>query len=185
MTTGAAWVSETLQQLAMYFAAFTGLLLLASAGHKLFRGRHARSVIQEFAGVPRRWSGIAMAIVVLTELAAAVLLWTPAYRGLGAAIAAVLWVGYLLLILRAIAGDRRDVDCGCSFGAAQTPLGVFQVVRNIALAATAVFVAVVCAKGAAGPIIVPQVLAALALLALYGALDQVMGLQPPRAGEMS
>jgi hypothetical protein len=34
----------------------------------------------------------------------------------------------------------------------------------------------------AGPVVASQILAALALTALYGALEQVMALTPPRGG---
>jgi hypothetical protein len=40
------------------------------------------------------------------------------------------------------------------------------------------------AAGATGPVVGSQILAALVLLALYGALDQVMALTPPRRGEL-
>jgi Methylamine utilisation protein MauE len=76
------------------------------------------------------------------------------------------------------------VDCGCSFGAAQRPLGAYQVFRNAALTGAALLVAVGCAASATGPIIASQVPAALALLALYGALDQAMSLTTPRTGAL-
>jgi VanZ family protein len=41
-----------------------------------------------------------------------------------------------------------------------------------------------CAASATGPVIASQILAALALLALYGALDEVMSLTAPRAGAL-
>ena len=59
----------------------------------------------------------------------------------GGALAVLIWGGYLALILRAIAQGRRDVDCGCTFGAAQRPLGVFQVARNVVLTGAALLVA--------------------------------------------
>jgi len=55
------------------------------------------------------------------------------------------------------------------------------VVRNSVLASLALFVAASAVRG--GPAIAAsQVLAAGALLALYGALDQAMGMQPMRKG---
>jgi hypothetical protein len=123
--------------------------------------------------------------VAVSEVAAAGLLLVPEWRTLGALLAAAIWTVYLLLIVRAIAAGRRDADCGCSFGAAQRPLGAFQVTRNGVLLALAVAVAMAGgrASGAGAP--VPQLLAACALLALYGALDQVMGLRPLRTGVLS
>ena len=91
--------------------------------------------------------------------------------------------GYLWLILRAIAQGRRDADCGCSFGAGQRPLGAYHVARNAGLTGAALLVAAGAAS-ATGPVIASQILAALALLALYGALDEVMSLTAPRAGAL-
>jgi hypothetical protein len=58
-------------------------------------------------------------------------------------------------------------------------------VRNFALAALAFSIAEVSALG--GPVSSQgiHILGGLALLALYGALDQVMALQPLRSGELT
>jgi len=96
----------------------------------------------------------------------------------------LIWGGYLALILRAIAQGRRDVDCGCTFGVTHRPLGVFQVVRNVVLTGLALMVAAGSAAGVTGPIVASQILAAVVLLTLYGVLDQVMALTPPRGGEL-
>jgi hypothetical protein len=182
--TSAASMFEVTELLSVQLAAFEALLLLASGLHKLIRQDRARTVIHEFAGVPRYLAPFTLAAVVATELLASVLLWIPSCRAAGAVLAAAIWAGYLLLILRAIADGRRDVDCGCSFGAAHSPLGVFHLVRNLALTSFAILVAVVSVSSGAGPITASQILVGVALLALYGALDQVMGLQPPRTGEL-
>jgi hypothetical protein len=100
--------------------------------------------------------------------------------------------------LRASAQGRRDVDCGCTFGMAHRPLGPFQVTRNALLIGMAALAAVGGAlAGAGGAVGVggapasaggvalgtgSEILAALALAALYGALEQVMSLTPPRGG---
>ena len=58
-------------------------------------------------------------------------------------------------------------------------------VKQMAVAVcAAVLVAAGSAAGVSGPVIAPQILAALVLLALYGALDQVMALTAPRSGEL-
>jgi hypothetical protein len=108
----------------------------------------------------------------------------PAYRAAGGALAALIWGGYLFLILRAIVQGRREVDCGCSFGAAPGPLGMYQVLRNAGLTVMGVSVTAFSAAtaGDAG-FGLQTALAACALLSLYAALDQVMTLMPPRAGE--
>jgi hypothetical protein len=172
------------QLLVVQLAAFEAVLLLASALHKLIRRDRTRAVVREFAGVPRSFAAFAVLIVASLELLASLLLWTPTYRAAGGALAVLIWGGYLALILRAIAQGRRDVDCGCTFGATRRPLGVFQVVRNVVLTGVALVVAAGSAAGATGPVVASQILAAVVLLALYGALDQVMALTPPRSGEL-
>ena len=83
-----------------------------------------------------------------------------------------------------MARGRREVDCGCTFGDTHRQLGAYQVARNAVLAASAVLVAAVSALYGVSSIGAEQFLAAAALLALYGALDQAMALQAPRAGEL-
>lgn len=172
-----------IQLLASPLAAFLTALLIASAIHKLIRRARTQGVVRKFAGVPQRLSAIAVIAVALAELLAGLSLLVPTYRAAGAMLAALIWGGYLGLILRAIAQGRRDVDCGCSFGATQRPLGAYQVARNAVLTGLAAAVAAVSAVNAGGAVTASQVLASLTFLALYGALDQTMALQPPRAGE--
>ncbi len=187
--------------LASQLAAFLALLLAASAVHKGLRFAYTRRVAHEFANVPRGAAAGAVLAVMLGELSAGILLAVPASRPIGGLLAASIWGGYLALIVRAIAAGRRDVDCGCSFGAAglggaafgaagsgtgrtRHPLGAFEVVRNALLVISALFAAGAAARVPA-PVAASQALAALALLALYGALDQVMTLQPLRRGAIS
>jgi len=180
----AASTLGVIQSLAVQLAAFLAALLLASGLHKLIGRERMRTALHEFAGVPRYLAPFAGAVVAATEIFAGVLLWMPAHRAAGGVLAALVFGGYLALILRAIAQGRRDVDCGCTFGGAQRPLGGFQAARNVGLSGAALLVAVTSAAQATGTIMASQILAALALLALYGALDQVMSLTPPRAGEL-
>ncbi len=181
---GAAAMLGVVQMLVAQIAAFLAALLLASGLHKLARREHLRSVVQDFARVPRVLAPAAVVGIAALELAAGALLWLPAFRTTGAALAVLIWGGYLVLILRAIALGRRDVDCGCTFGAAQRPLGAYQVVRNSSLIGLAMWAAVSSVSSDSGPVIGSQILAAFALLALYGALDQVMALTPLRRGEL-
>jgi len=166
-------------------AVFLALLLGTSAVHKALRWGRSRNVVRGFVGVPGSLADAALGLAVICELCAAGLLVAPATRAPGAVLAAAIWAGYLALLLRAILGNRRDLDCGCSFGATHRPLGTFQVTRNAALVGASAGVAAVSAWGAAPPMAASQWLGAGALLALYGALDQVMALQPLRAGEIA
>jgi hypothetical protein len=173
-------------------AAFLALLLLLSGMHKIIRRDRSQSVVREFAGIPRVLAPFAVVGVAGTESLAGVLLLMPAYRVAGGVLAALLWAAYLGLILRAIAQGRRDVDCGCTFGIAHRPLGAFQVTRNALLVGVSTLVAVgaLVSMGApanigstaGGSVMISEILAVLALMALYGALEQVMALTPPRGG---
>ncbi len=164
-------------------AAFAALLLAASAIHKVMRRERAERVVHEFAGVPRSAAPWSVLGVALGELLAGVLLFLPDYRLGGALLALVIFSAYLALILRAMVQGRRDVDCGCSFGPTRHALGAFEVARNSLLVIFAVLLAVSSTSGGE-PVSATQGLAAFALLALYGALDQVMSLQPLRRGEV-
>jgi hypothetical protein len=183
MTTAASTLGVA-QLLAIQLAAFQALLLAASGIHKLIWHDRTRIVVHDFAGVPRRFASGTVFAVAAAELLASASLWMPAYRTAGAALAVTIWGGYLALLLRAMARGHRDVDCGCSFGTAHRPLGVFEVARNAALMMLALAVAAVSATGSGGSIAASQALAGCALLALYGALDQVMSLKPLRSGEL-
>jgi uncharacterized membrane protein YphA (DoxX/SURF4 family) len=173
-----------IQALLAQVAAFEALLLIASAAHKLVKWPSLQNVVQRFGAVPPSWAATALAGTVSSELVAGILLVVPAYRTAGAVLAAIIWAAYLALIVRAIVQGRRDVDCGCSFGPTQRPLGSFQVVRNAVLVGFAVLVASGSSMSGSVPVQASQALAACALLALYAALDQVMALQPLRSGEV-
>jgi len=172
------------QSLAAQMATFQAMLLAASAVHKAARWTHSRNLMRQFAGVPGVLAAPSLSAATAVELAAAALLMVPAYRTAGAVLAALIWTLYAALIVRAIVQGRRDVDCGCSFGPTSRPLGSFQIARNVVLAALAACIAWVSAWSAAVPTQGTFILGGLALLALYGALDQVMALQPLRSGEL-
>jgi len=181
-------LGSAVQSFAAQMAMFQAMLLAASAVHKAVRWTHSRNVMRQFAGVPAVFAGSSLGVATALELAAGALLLVPAYRMTGAVLAALIWTLYVALIVRAVVQGRRDVDCGCSFGPTSRPLGSFQITRNLALAALAVFIASVSvsvsASGGSVPAQGPFVLGGLALLALYGALDQVMALRPLRSGEV-
>ena len=180
-----ASMGSAVQVFAVQMATFQAMLLAASAVHKAVRWTHSRNVMRQFAGVPGVLAGPSLGVATVLELAACALLMVPAYRTMGAVLAALIWTHYVAFIVRAIVQGRRDVDCGCSFGPTSRRLGSFQIARNLVLAALAVFIAWVSVID--GPVPPAQgsfVLGGLALLALYGALDQVMALQPLRSGEL-
>jgi uncharacterized membrane protein YphA (DoxX/SURF4 family) len=178
-----ALLRDSFHALADQAAAFEALLLIASALHKAVQWSPLRGVVREFAGVPSSLAPLVLAGVAGLEAVAGGLLWVPRLRTVGALLAAAVWTTYLALIGRAILQGRRDADCGCSFGPAHSPLGSYQAARNALLIGLAIGVALDGLHPAEGSLQASQLLAACALLALYGALDQVMGLQTLRSGE--
>jgi len=96
------------------------VLLLASGLHKMIRRDRTQAVVREFAGVRAASLRSRSRQSLRSSLLASLLLWTPSFRMVGGALAALIWGGYLALILRAIAQGRRDVDCG----APSAPAGV-------------------------------------------------------------
>jgi hypothetical protein len=177
---GAGPIPEVLGLLSSQIAAFLALLLAASAVHKALGFARARTAANEFAGVPPGAAAAAAAAAAFAETLAAVLLIAPAYRAAGAWLAAGVFGAYLALIARAIL-EQREVDCGCSFGGARRAPGAFEAARNGVLVMLAMLAALSSAGGAP-PVAASQALAACALLALYAALDQVMGQGPIRKG---
>lgn len=182
MTGGDLSGVDTLRALAAQVACFEAALLAVSAVHKVSNWDRAASVVRDFARVPPALVRPALCVIVVAESTAAVWLVMPPRSAWGGMLAAAIWMLYLGLILRAILQGRRTADCGCSFGPTARPLGLFQVARNAVLAALAGF----CAWPGVGTdgVQASQVLGAAALLALYGALDQVMALRPLRGGEI-
>jgi uncharacterized membrane protein YphA (DoxX/SURF4 family) len=176
----AAGVPEVAGVLLAQIAAFLAALLIASAIHKVFSWRRTRTVVQEFAGVPRGAASAAALAACTFEALAGALLILPDHRRAGAAFATAILGIYLALIARAVALRRGVVDCGCSFGGGSRNIGKFEIVRNAALLAAALLL-LACADGIA-TMASSQLLAACALLALYGAVDQLMALQPMRQG---
>jgi hypothetical protein len=181
IVSGTASLQDVGRILAAQLAAFIALLLAASAAHKGLRWGHTLEVAREFVGVPRAAASATALAAGLTECVAAALLFLPAYRMLGAFLAGTVLTVYLAVIVRSLTSGRRDVDCGCSFGTARHRLGGFEVTRNAVLAVITLAVAALSAGG--GPVVsASQLVGAGALLALYVALDQLMGLQPMRKG---
>ncbi|HLZ98029.1 MAG TPA: MauE/DoxX family redox-associated membrane protein [Steroidobacteraceae bacterium] len=182
MTMGDTSLAAVVQSCAAQAAVFQAMLLAASAVHKAARWGHSLTVMRQFAGVPAILAAASLGAATIVELAAGALLVMPAHRTAGAALATLIWTLYVALIVRAILQGRSDVDCGCSFAAASRPLGSFQIARNLVLAALAIFIAAAPPWGGAVPAPGTHLLGGFALLALYGALDQVMALRPLRRG---
>jgi len=154
-----------------YAAAFLAALLLASAAHKaISRDRLLRSV-RDLTGLPDSLSWLALAAAGGFEFTAGLALAVPATRAVGGFAAAVLWSGYLCLLLLTVRAGRDEVDCGCSFGRGRAPLGHFQFGRNAALITIALCVAAAARFTPPMALRPLEVLGGLAFLTLYAALD--------------
>jgi uncharacterized membrane protein YphA (DoxX/SURF4 family) len=162
-------------------AGFLALLLLVSALHKWLGLERAAQAVGSLCRVRGSAARSVALVASVAEVSAGVLLILPAMREVGAALAALIFSGYLALLVRALLEGRRDIDCGCTLGRVRRPLGAFEVARNGVLAALALLIFVASA-GAAAPLAPSQLLGSLAFLALYAALDQVAGLAPLRKG---
>jgi hypothetical protein len=184
-------MSEIGQIVESQLTMFLVLLLGLAAIHKALRRTRTQRATADLTGLGWRGAGLAAAAAAVSEAAAAGLLLNPSSRMVGALLAAALWTGYSAMIARALLAGRRDLDCGCSFGAAHRPLGHFQLLRSLLLVVLASLVAALAVSGGVNPVastgaamFATQLLAGVALLALYGAMDQVMAVAPMRAGEV-
>jgi hypothetical protein len=183
-------------------AGFLSLLLATAAVHKVLRPQRARRAVAELTGLGWSGAGFALGAAAAAEALAAVGLEWTSLRCQAALLAACIWAAYGVSVASALLRGRRDVDCGCGFGATHRPLGGFHLLRNALLVAIALGVSLLAAISRAGGAVegglldaaIPDAtvsaavriataaLAALALLAIYGALDHVMALGELRRG---
>ncbi|GAC1310292.1 MAG: hypothetical protein NVSMB10_17990 [Steroidobacteraceae bacterium] len=163
-------------------ALFLSLLAAAAAVHKALRWTRSRAVVRMFAGVPDGLAGSALAGAIGAEAIGAACLATPTHRIAGALLCASLWGVYLALLARAIGEDRRDIDCGCTFGSTGHRLGAYPLARNVVLVTLALLVAAGSIVNDAVSATAAQGLGAAVLVMLYVALDQVLSFAPARAG---
>jgi hypothetical protein len=180
------------QACAAPLAGFLSLLLATAAVHKLLRPNRARRAVAELTGLGWTGAGFALGAAAAAEALAAVGMEWSTLRYQSALFAAGLWAIYGASVAAALLRGRRDVDCGCGFGATHRPLGGFHLLRNAVLVAIALGVALAARGGAsaaapvlataAAPVLATAALAAGALLAIYGALDHVMALGELRRG---
>jgi len=172
-------MSALLAELTVHVSAFLALLLVASVIHKwLDRTRLAISAarlsgLDDMSGINDRAGGMLLLASATLEITAAIALLVPSIRVIGAIVAATVWGIYLLLILRAIRAGMKDIDCGCSFGRKQTPLGSFQIMRNLALVFTALAVTTGTMVVGTTSMGLLALISGLTLLVIYVVCDQI------------
>lgn len=146
---------------------FLALVLAVSAGHKLLaRGRMAVAAAR-LSGLPGRFGpAVNLAAAALEASAALGLLLTEA-RAIGAALAALLWGAYAVMLMRRFGAS---LDCGCGFAARPEVIRWTAVGRALGLCGLAAAVAIL----PSAPFTWTTPFAACGLLALYIALGELM-----------
>jgi hypothetical protein len=140
------------------------LVWAAAAAHKL-RDLHAfRVALGDYQLVPWALTGAAAPALVAAELAAAVLLLSPAARPWGFAASAALLALYSAAIAVNLLRGRRDIDCGCFGPALHAGLGGGLLARNAALLAAAAAGLAPVSPRALGALDAATIAAALAFL---------------------
>jgi hypothetical protein len=169
-----ATMRDVMQCLMSQLSAFLSVLLIASAAHKLTYFSRARTAAQELVSLSASSAAFVVAAAALCEASAALILWIPGARTLGASLAAGVFALYLSAIVHAVHKGNPDVDCGCSFGAPHRNLGSFEAVRNACLLIATGLIALFAFRplGTSGADLLPG----LALFAIYYAIDVVKGI---------
>lgn len=153
--------------MATSLALFLAIILLTAAVHKLV-------AVDRLAGAAARLAGVSPALgqplsfsAAAIEAGAGIALLVPAARPAGALVAALLWGGYALLLLRAHRAGGH-FDCGCSFGTQRKARSRYPIWRATVLA----LLVLPLLLPAAAPM-VTDLFAALAFFALYLAAGEL------------
>ncbi len=158
------------------------LLFATAAFHKFLDvGRFTR-VLEAYRVMPE-WCARRMAwSVPCAELAVALALPWPAARRGAALGAAGLLVAYAAVMTVNLARKRRDLDCGCAVAGRRRPIAAWMVWRNLVLALASMAVALPwAARALVGADILTVAGGSVACIALYGALDRLLGEVAPQA----
>jgi hypothetical protein len=112
-------------------------LFAGAAAHKLRAYAEWPGVVRNYRLVPDAGSGVLAALLVgLEAVTTAALLW-PAFRGLGAVLAASLLSAYALGIGINLRRGRTHIDCGCFGVRLREGIAPWMICRNVVLAALA------------------------------------------------
>ncbi len=147
-------------------------LFAASAAHKLTDFQRAVAIVRAYRVAPDVLAPFILATVVAIELVVAVGLLAPAFRAIAAIGAAGLLLAYATAIGVNLARGRRDIDCGCSFGASGERLTPVLIFRNFGLATFALSAAAPVGARSLGLFdIVSAIVFAFSAAALYLAFE--------------
>ncbi|MCB2098574.1 MAG: MauE/DoxX family redox-associated membrane protein [Parvularculaceae bacterium] len=112
-------------------------LFAASAVHKARAYREFVGVIGDYRIAPQGAAALIAPVLLAAEAAIAACLFVPALRSVAALAGAGLLIVYGGSIAFNLLRGRRDIDCGCTFGATADRLTWSLVMRNAALAGAA------------------------------------------------
>jgi hypothetical protein len=153
-------------------AIFLAIVLGMSAVHKFVAPERLGTAAAQLAGVPRVYGQMLSFSAAAIEGVAAVALLFQETRILGASLALGLWAGYAVLLwLR----RGQSLDCGCSFGKREKPVGLSAIVRVACLAVLGMVSIMLPME----PVTVASLFAGLGFTALYLALDELMAIPQP------
>lgn len=152
---------------------FLALLLAGSAAHKALARDRMVVAAARLSGLYRQGQ-LVLIVAGSLELAAAAALLIPALRPTGALIAAGVWLGYALALLRQ---RGQTLDCGCDLVAREKPVNWPLIARPAVLALLATSVASLPADPTFA---LDAPFAAAALLALYLGASELLAIPHPR-----
>lgn len=157
---------------------FLALVLASSALAKLRERERLALATARLTGLGAAPAGALALVVAALEALAALALLLPATQGVGAVIAAAIWLAYGVALFAARArGD--SLDCGCSPARRAKPVDRFMIGRAFGLAALAGLALAAALVGVTSAEIEP-LFAALGLFTLYTLAGEIAALPPRR-----
>lgn len=143
-------------------AAFLSLFMAQAGLHKLLRRDEFLVALEGYDLLPKSAHAPAASLLALIELGLALAILLPPVSAMAALGCAGLLTFYALAMVSTVLRGRAGVDCGCSWGRLQSPVGWSAIARNILLVAFALVCALPFGRSASPLDVANGVLAALA-----------------------
>jgi len=149
------------------------------AVHKLEARLHFEGALTAYELVPLNAVSTLARVLPAGELASALALVAGVTRPAGGLVALLLLATYTAAIAYNLKRGKRDIDCGCGGGNAETPLSEWLLLRNGALALLALIALLPRAPRELGWLDLAAIAAAAAVLVLlYLTVEQLLANQP-------
>ena len=163
------------------FSVGLALLFATAAFHKFRDPDRFTLVLAAYRVIPEGPARRVAWSIPCAELAVALaLLWPPARRWAALAAAGLLLL-YAAGITLNLARHRRDLDCGCTAAGRRRPIAAWMVLRNLILALASAAAALPWTpRPLAGADLLTVAAGAAAAVALYAAVDRLLGEVAPR-----